>query len=547
MQIIYSFSWWLALLFFLPAIGFIIFFYYRTDKPLRGFVRFVLIALRSIAIGLILFCLLEPTIITRQETQRKGNLLVLVDDSQSMTIKDQAGNSRIELVKKVLVNNNKFDMPEFSERFNVRLYQFNSSATSVEKLSLKAEGFLTDIGNSLMKATKEWKGQPIAGVLLITDGANNSGTDPLIIAQELDVPIYTIGVGSITSSKDIQINKVEVNPIAYTEHILPVRVSIKSKGYDGKEIRISLLQENVLKDTVSLKLDSKEGEQLVELQFKPQQEGILNMRVFIPAESDEYNKQNNSFPFMVRVIKTKLKVLYIEGRPRWEYTFLKRAIQKDPNIEATFMIANKQNSFYPISDITSFPEKLISYDVIILGDISPTFFKDEQLNAIKTYVDNNGGSLILLAGEDSLGKGGFNESSLKSLLPIVEPRLIKGAFNPILTQYGQIHPVTRLSDDQTENSAIWRDLPVINQFYASTGVKSGSIILVESQQERGKPLVVFQRYGKGIVVMVTTDNTWQWAFAGYPFGIDDSHYRKFWSGMVRWLAFARNQADKIKC
>ncbi len=549
MQISYSFPWWLALLFLIPSIGIIAFFYFRTDKPLRGHTRFILIALRSIAIGLILFCLLEPMIIAHQETQRKGNLLILVDNSQSMNIKDQEGNSRIESIRKILANDEtssiKNNISELSKHFNVRLYQFSSSATAVEKLSLNADGSQTDIGNSLTKAIREWRGQPIAGIMLITDGANNSGADPVIIAQQSGIPVYTVGVGSKTSSKDIQISMVSANPIAYTDHILPIKVSIKSQGYDGKEIRVSLVQENVLKDTISLRLNSKEGEQVVNLQFKPQQEGTLKMRVSIPAEPDEYNKQNNSFPFLVRVIKTKLKVLYIEGRPRWEYTFLKRALQRDPNLETTFMIANKQNTFYPISDRNSFPEKLTLYDVIILGDISPSFFKNEQLNAIKAYIENTGGSLLLLAGEDSLGKGGFTESSLKELLPIEEPKLIKGTFNPILTQYGQIHPVTRLSDDQTENNAIIRDLPAIYQFYASAKIKSGSIVLLESQQESGKPLIVFQRYGKGIVMLVTTDNTWQWAFAGYPFGIDDSHYRKLWSGAIRWLASAKNQADKI--
>ncbi|MGQ9607761.1 MAG: glutamine amidotransferase [bacterium] len=549
MQISFSFQWWLALVFFIPAIGIITFFYFRIDKPLRGYTRFILITLRSIAIGLMLFCLLEPIIIAQQEIQKKGNLLILVDDSQSMSIKDQAGDTRIESIKKILNNetvSNKNNISELSKRFNVRLYKFTSSATNVEKFSLNADGSFTDIGNSLTKAIREWRGQPIAGVMLITDGANNAGVDPVTIAQQSGIPIYTVGVGSTTSSKDIQINRVEANPIAYVDHVLPIKVSIKSKGYDGKEIRVSLIQENILKDIVSLKLDSKEVEQIVNLQFKPQQEGTINMKVSVPSEPDEYNKQNNSFPFLVKVIRTKLKVLYIEGRPRWEYTFLKRALQRDPNIETTFMIANKQpNTFYPISDRRALPEKLAPYDVIILGDISPAFFTREQENAIKAYIENYGGSLLLLAGEDSLGKGGFSESSLKDLLPIEEPRLIKGTFNPILTQYGQIHPATRLSDDQIENNAIWRDLPAIYQFYASTKVKSGSIVLLESQQESGKPLIVFQRYGKGIVMMFTTDNTWQWAFSGYSFGIDDSHYRKLWSSIIRWLASIRNQADKI--
>ncbi|MGB9598018.1 MAG: glutamine amidotransferase, partial [Candidatus Poribacteria bacterium] len=184
-----------------------------------------------------------------------------------------------------------------------------------------------------------------------------------------------------------------------------------------------------------------------------------------------------------------------------------------------------------------------------LGDISPNFFKGEQLSIIKDFVENKGGSLIFLAGKDSFGEGGFGESIIKDMLPIEigkdGAKLINSPFNPVLTQIGLNHPSTRLSDDPTENKAIWRDLPSLNHFYTGVGTRSGATVLAEHQQEKGKPLIAFQRYGKGITYMIASDDLWQWAFVTYAQGGDDSYYRKFWSGTIRWLSFIRIQAEQV--
>jgi hypothetical protein len=124
-------------------------------------------------------------------------------------------------------------------------------------------------------------------------------------------------------------------------------------------------------------------------------------------------------------------------------------------------------------------------------------------------------------------------------------RQVRGAFNPVLTQDGLRHPITRLSNSQTENAAIWRDLPALTQFYQGAGVKLGATILAEHQRARGQPVIVFQRYGQGVVLMIASDSLWRWAFGAYPFGGDDSHYRRFWSGAIRWLASVRTQADLV--
>jgi len=540
----------------------IMFAYRRTGKPLSRRLSATLITLRVVSVGLLLICLLEPTLVAREEVHRKANLLVLVDDSQSMSLTDvdrQTGMSvpRIDAIEEALISNEKGVMADLADRFNMEFYQFSSDCAHVKELTPTASGTLTDIGKAISKAAGEWRGQLTAGIILVTDGGSNSGESPVEIVRQVGVPIHAVGVGSTQIPRDIQVAKVEVSPIAYADHVLPVTAVIRSSGYDGREVQVSLMQGDgqtqgsPLLDSVSLTLDSQEGQQMVDLQLKPQQEGTFNFSVTVPAAPEELTAQNNVHPFFVKVVKTKLKVLYIDGRPRWEYTFLKRALLRDPNIESTCLV-EAGNASRVTHDVFTTGKELFPYDVLILGDIGPSFFSNERLNMINDFVEDRGGSVIFLGGKHSLCRGGIGESALRGMLPIeIGPggaRQVRGAFSPILTRDGLRHPVTRLSDDQMENAAIWRDLPALTQFYEGAGIKLGATVLAEherSGESRVRPVIVFQRYGNGIVLMITSDGLWRWAFGAYPFGGDDSHYRRFWSGTIRWLASIHTEADLV--
>ncbi|MGB9598049.1 MAG: vWA domain-containing protein, partial [Candidatus Poribacteria bacterium] len=352
LQISKIFPLWLALLLFFISSVLVIFFYYRANKPLSWKYRYALIGFRIFSITLLIFCLLSPTIIRKENILKKTNLLFLFDDSQSMSLIDSGENeSRIDIVKKAISSSSsKSIIDDLSDNFNVHLYQFSTDAIPVKGLSMKAQGTLTDISKALSTAINEWKGQPISGVVLITDGNYNTGEDPIKYAQKSNIPIYTVGVGQAKIAHDIQITRVEANPIAYVDHNFPIKVAINSGGYDGKEIMVTLKSATdfgksvSLMDSSPLKLDSRNGEQLVELQIKPKQEGILKLNVSVTPMPDELTTQNNNHTFFVRVINTKIKVMYIEGKPRWESTFLYRALQKDPNIELSYSIATKQGS-----------------------------------------------------------------------------------------------------------------------------------------------------------------------------------------------------------
>lgn len=555
MHISYSFPLWIAAFVLVIAVIIIAIAYRKTDKPLSRRFRIILIVLRVIAIGLVLLCLLEPTLTVRGTADRRTNLIFLVDDSQSMSLTDPGvSTKRIDAVREAFTAKENSFLDSLDKKFHTVFYQFSSDSQNVKELSLTAQGTLTDVGKAISRASDEWRGQPISGMVLVTDGESNSGGNPVEIARQSGIPIYTVGVGDPQMPQDIQILKVEASPIAYAGHILPVKAILKSSGYDGREVKISLSggsQNAPMLDSVSLKLDSQRSEQIADLQFKPQQEGTFNFVVSVPPEPGEVTTQNNDFPFIIKVVKTKLKVLYIDSGPRWEFTFLKRALQQDPNIDATYLVIKKnpKTGEGPVTKLPNTRKELFSYDVLLLGDIAAGFFTLEQLNFIKDFVENKGGSIVFLGGKNSLGRGGFGESALRDMLPINirsgGVRMVPGAFNPVLTSEGMRHPLTRLSDDEVENATIWRDMPALTDFFEGNGVKMGAIVLAEHQRERGQPVIALQRYGKGMVLLMASDSLWKWSFGGYPFGNDDSYYRRFWSGAIRWFASVGTEANLV--
>ncbi|HIE28241.1 TPA: VWA domain-containing protein, partial [Candidatus Poribacteria bacterium] len=238
-------SWWIAAL--LVTVGIATYSYFRNKKPISVKLKIVLITLRFLALGLLLFCLiLKPAMVKEEEKRIRSNLLVLVDTSQSMAITDVPNNSstieRLTAVQTSFLNPKNQIYSKLAERFDLQLYHFDSQCEGIDleknetgKL-LQANGAFTDVGNALSTAINDWKGQPIAGVVLLTDGRNNTGGSPLDTVQFLNAPIYPIGVGNPVAPKDVKLVKIEAPPVAYVDHLVPVNVTLNSNGYDGEKI-----------------------------------------------------------------------------------------------------------------------------------------------------------------------------------------------------------------------------------------------------------------------------------------------------------------------
>ena len=594
MRFTYFWPWWAVVFGLVIMAGVTVYTYLHLKRPLRRRLRLLFIGLRILAASVLLFCLLEPVLVERKNITPPTNLLILADTSQSMQITDANLNGelvpRLALANQLLFDSSSLFLPDLNKRFETHLYQFDKQSQQISDTSeqLEVEGGLTDIASSIRNAAKEWRGQQLAGIILITDGAHNASTFTIDDLTEVLIPIYPIGVGNPEAPKDLRIAKVEVSPIVYMEHEVPIRITVQHTGYSGSQVRLSLRQfksspsldeklpeipsqntERVV-DAVSITL-TDQPTQVVEFTLVPRTEGTFQYIASLPTLSDELTKENNNKAFPIKVVKTKLRVLYIDGRPRWEYTFLKRSLERDPDVQSTCMILSSRtrsqlsktrlaraDRYYPqktdLSQTPRFPktlQELLAYDVLIVGDVLPNLLTSAQQQAIIDFVEKRGKAIIFLGGRNSLGINGFRKTGLADIVPILIPRngcaVRDEDFSLKLTQSGLYHPITRLENTQAKVEAIWRDLPTLSRRFGGFQLKGGATTLAEYRLSKGDtpvPVIIFQRSGLGKSLLIAAEGIWNWRFGVWSFKDEDNTYPRFWAQTVRWMA-TRTDAKQV--
>lgn len=601
MRFTYFFPGWIVILGIGIVIGITVFVYLRVARPLHPRYRLLLILLRITAASILLGCLLAPVVIEKKDITPPTHLSILVDTSRSMQLVDtpmsETPMSRLSQVNQLLFNVPGQFLQTLQDRFEVHLYAFDTQLQQSALLAqkgdsptphLEAEGALTDIGGAIREVAAVWKGQQTAGIVLITDGAHNSGQFPLERITALEVPIYPIGVGSVEPPKDIQIQRIDYTPIAYTNHESVIRVSVGQTGFTGKTTQLSLreVESKSLVDTVTLTFGSDQKvnavgastKQVVELKLTPQSEGNFQYSVTLPTLDGELTEANNQKTFSMKVVKAKLKVFYLEGRPRWDYTFLKRTLERDPDIEATCAILSRKDGkplpvgsvldrldgYYPqvipASETPRFPEtlaELSKYDVLILGDLRAEHLTKTQQRAIVDFVERHGKPVVFLPSRNTLGVNGLRNTELAPLLPIDVPkngcRVEDTEFTVQLTQSGTFHPMLQLDDTQSTRTSqtaalergnldLWRNMPALSRSFSGFRLRGGATALMESG--KGVPILILQRAGLGKSLIIAAEGFYNWDFGVATYKDTRYHaiYPRFWAQVLRWMA--TNTDDK---
>ncbi len=593
MRFTYFLPGWAVVLGIGVVIGITLLVYLRIAHAMHPRYRFLLVAMRICAASILLCCLLAPVVIEKKDITPPTHLSVLVDTSRSMqlvdTPTDEPQLSRLDHVNALLFREKGQFLQSLRDRFEVHLYPFDTSLHQRIGLpedfdneglpQFEPNGTLTNIRTAIQAAAAAWKGQQTAGILLITDGGHNTGQFPMDDITALEVPIYTVGVGSVEPPKDIQIQRIDYTPIAYTNHENVIRVTVMQTGYTGKTTQVSLrdIKGNTVVETAALTFKSPQNiasavtttKQEVELKLTPQVEGNFQYTVELPVLDGELTEANNRKTFSMKVVKAKLNVFYLESRPRWEYTFLKRVLARDPHIEATcaILLRNKSkrfpptdsllnglNGYYPqttpASETTRFPEtlaKLSEYDILILGDLGEEHLTTAQQRAIVNFVEVQGKPVIFLASRRMLGINGIRHTELAGLLPIEIPangcRRHDSESRVQLTRSGEFHPMLQLMDTallDRSSAAIWQNLPALSRTFSTFPLRAGATLLMET--EEGRPILMFQRAGLGKSLLIAAEGLWNWDFGANGFKDTRYHdlYSRFWAQALRWMATNTN-------
>jgi len=547
---------WLAVVGLLALAALVTYRGIVTDGRVRD--RAVLVGLRLGVVALLLFCLFRPSIILKAAVPQQNFLGILVDDSRSMTIADRGeGQPRTEFVQQQLGQPDSPLLNALSQRFVLRFFRFSANADrAANAADLKYEGTATHLGQALERARDELSGLPLAGLVMVSDGADTSDAsldEQLASLKARSIPVFTVGVGQEHFAHDIQVTRVETPRSILKGTSLAVDVVISQTGYAGASVPLHVEDDGRIVSSQSVTLPPDGQSTTVRVNFTANDAGPRLFRFRIEPQGGEQVTQNNARDALVEVLDRVERVLYYEGEPRSEMKFIRRAVDDDKNLRVTILQRTAEDKYLRL-DVGSpdevaggFPktrEELFTYRALILGSVEAASFTPEQLRMLADFVSKRGGGLLMLGGRRSFAEGGWAGTPLAEVLPVQFDAGPRGQasgpfFSPLSvrpTRVGVTYPVTQLAETEKTSTLKWDDMPTVSTVNPVRLVKPGATVLLTGTTNNRLEQVVlaYQRYGRGKSLAFPIQDSWVWKMdAKIP--VNDLTHATFWRRLVRWL------------
>lgn len=507
--------------------------------------------LRLVLVILVVLTLNQPEWLESQPPEQRSTLAVLWDKSNSMQTRDvineENGTSerktRAETIEP-LITEEAWQLPDDSE-LNVVFEPFSSQLDPPE------EG--TDINAGLSHVLETHSN--LRGVVLLSDGDRNIGNSPVDAATRFHmkgIPVFTVGVGSKVPLPDIELVSMNAPTYGVTKKELRIPYVIRNTMGQDREVTLTLSINDKSTSTKVITVPAM-GQSQDNVSWTPQETGEYNIKITLAKDAEELIPENNELSAPISIRDEQLKILVIESYPRWEYRYLRNALERDAGVDVSCLL------FHPKlpqmgggrSYIDRFPDarELSEFDVVFLGDvgIDADQLTVEQAQDLRQLVTAQAAGIVFIP-----GRTGAQESltigPLADLYPVVlDPAVPKGIGSNIqgyfaLTEPGQRSLLTRLSDTDLTNSEVWQALPGFFWYAGIQRAKVGTEILAVHDQvatSSGRvPLIVTKTYGTGKVLFMGTDSAWRWRH-----GVEDKYHYRFWSQVARWMAYRRQMAQ----
>ena len=496
--------------------------------------------------ALVLLLLWQPALTLSELKPQQDIVAFLVDDSRSMALVEN-GSTRQSRAIAALDGG---VLSSVGKRFQTRLYRFDSRLTRIADLKqLQSAALATRIGDSLKQLVDETSDLPIGAIVLLSDGADNSGgidAETISALRVRHIPVHTVGFGQEHAGHDIELDQAVLAPRALADSRLAGIVSFHQHGYGGQKARLTVRDGTKVLASRDVVLAANGNIQSETLIFNIGAAGAKAIRFAVDALPGEENSSNNAVSRLVNVESDKRRVLYVEGEPRWDYKFIRRAEEDDRLVQLVSMLRTTENKIYRqgIEDpkelddgFPTRPESLFAYQALIIGSVEATYFTPGQRELIREFVDRRGGGLLWLGGRFALADGGWGVSNLADLLPVVLPDA-KNTFHvdPAtveLAPAGLDSDITRLVDDSGANAERWKKLPYLMDYQEPGTPKPGAAVLANMiGAGRKMPMLITENYGRGRTAVLATSGTWRWQM-NMPVG--DTTYDLFWQQLLRWL------------
>jgi uncharacterized membrane protein len=584
---------WVIVLVVVPLCALLSWIGYRREKISTG-ARGLLVGLRCLALLLLFAVIFRPVFVERREDVRQAEVVILADDSASMRRKDDyAGDerarellqglsgtapsevSRVDLERAAL---DKIVLPHLkSKGYGTRLFRFADTLDPMpDTTALTGRGHSTHVGDALQVALASHRGRHVTDVLIISDGRNNGGLPAVEAARTAaaaGIPVHTLVVGDTRPEKNLVVELSEAPQSVLEGDEIAVSVRVIARGIPGGGSARVVLEELEPDGSGTRPLNevdvelSEKGTKAVLIAPPGSPDSSTNERRFkvgVQPLPDETLKDDNAVVFSVRINPEKIRVLYVDAYPRYEYRYLKELLKRsDANIEAQMFLLSATPDFVqdstrgtpPLASIpTGRKELLDRYDVVILGDVNPYGISpdpsrcEEFMASLREFVERGGG-LVFIAGEHD-NPVDYVGTPLAELLPVVVDATTrnlaadadsKNGFRATVEDAAAPHEVVRLVQDPKENRALWEDEGGFYGFYWFFPVvraKPGAQVLLRhptAGNAHGRfPLLVSGYFPAGRTLYLSVDETWRWR---YRFG--DRYHERFWRNAIRWVALGR--------
>lgn len=488
----------------------------------------------------------------------------------------EGGTNRLDIARGFLLQDHAALLRELRKTHRVRIYRVSNSTQSiaevdklgdvdaaVEKLrAIEPAGTQTRLGDGVRQVLTELRGAPPSAILLLSDGQTTEG-EPLARASELaarkGVPLYTIGLGSPEPARDLELGELLVDDVVFVDDAVRFQVKLLAHGFQGQKITVRLREREPgstdpnndrVVDTREINAPPDGQPEKIELVDRPKSTGERTFVVEVAPQPRELQTENNRIERVITVRKEKLRVLFVDNEPRYEFRYLKNYLERDESIElgVVLLSSDPEYSEQDRSALPTFPtskDELFAYDVVIIGDADTSYLSQSQMKNLVEFVTDKSGGVLFVAGE-LFNPLGYRGTPLELLLPIEladarNPTAVGAgvtAYRPELTIEGRANPIFRLGDNEVESMNIWNRLPELFWYIEAPRKKPAAQVLAEHPTVIGSdgkiPLIVYQFLGSGKVMFHAFDDTWRWRFRA-----GDRYFGRFWVQTIRFMARSR--------
>lgn len=510
----------------------------------------VLGGLRAAVFLLLGVCLLRPTLVLSKAIAQRNVIAVVLDDSRSMAVGDAGDATRLAAVQRTFGDSTAL-VQRLADRFVVRYFRAGTDAAPLaSSAALTAAATRTDLAASLASTREALADLPLAGIVLVSDGAQNGPADlegELLRLGAQGIPVHTVGVGSARFSRDIGVDALRLPEEALLGGDAPGEAVLRLRGVSGERAVLSVEAGGRLVAVDTLTIPADRELMVVPISVPAVEPGVIPVRVSLAPIDGEVTTLNNHAAGVLRVRAGPEKILHVEGEPRPELPFLRRAAAGDSTLQVVSLVrtAPEKHLRLGVDDslelALGFParrEELFAYRAIALGSIEASYFTPEQLRLLQEFVATRGGGLLALGGRRALAEGGYADTPVDELLPVELDPSRAGvradgarALRLRPSAAGAGHPALALGGPDVSP---WDSLPELTVVNDPGRPRPGATVLLEGAAGDGTvPVLSEQRYGRGKSALFLPQDAWRWQLTDRLPDTDATH-AAFWHRLLRW-------------